>query len=1294
MRQCLHRLATAFALVASVASLAYAQGGQTTAPISGTVVDTQGAPIPGAAVVVKNEATGNSFQAVTNAQGSFTVPALQAGTYMVTVSLTGFKQAVLKGNVLRTATPLEVKVTLDVGGMEETITVEGGATLVQTQSAAISNTIEVNQITTVPVNSRNALDFLTLQPGVLTPGGSRDSIISGLDQSAINITVDGMSVQDNYLKTTDGYFARLSPRLDMVEEVTLTTAAGTADNTAMGGAQVTFTTRRGTNKWTGSVYEYFQRDYLNANTWFNNRDLPPDPATGKAPQTKLKSDQFGFRLGGPIKIPGLFDGRDRAHFFINYEESRSPADVSRQRIILSPQAQAGVYRYGNQSIDLMALAARNGQISTMDPTVQKLLADIRGTTSQGGVADLADLNTQRFSYQSQFSNVTKFPTVRLDFQLSQKHLLTMSGTLNKLLSDPDTLNGRDPIFPGFPVGGVQDSKRFIGYATLRSTLNPNLINEFRMFGASGGATLFSTEINAGMWSGSIANQNGYQLNMNGACCAGVAAQNINNASSGANLSSREASTKVAFDHMTWIKGAHSFSFGVDFTQVDVWLQNNTTVPTINFGVTNDDPAAGLFTTGNFPGASAQQLAAARGLYAILTGRVQSITANARLNPDTDEYNYLGSSKAQGRMREFDFFIHDTWKAKPNLTLNYGLRYAYQLPLYPLNNSYATVTEQGFWGVSGVDNLFRPGVQGTPTQFVQYEKGKGANKTDWDNFAPSVGVAWSPQIESGFLRTLLSGSPTIRAGFSMGYTRNGMSDFTGTYGENPGISVPVDRDQGTGTLGPVPLLFRDQSRLAAPAFPARPVYPMSDAITQDVRMFDPNLVVPYSQTWTATLQRELGSSRKMAIDLRYVGSRGRDLWADINYNEANIVENGFLNEFRLAQANLQANIRAGRGNSFAYFGPGTGTAPLPIYLAYLNGVPASQSGDASRYTGTPWSDTNFTNPLALFNPLPFTPAGTNANTGLDGSPARRTNARNAGLPSNFFRMNPDLQGGALMRSNRDSTYYHAFEAWLQKRYSKGFWLNAGYTYGRSYLSNFYSLRHPEGVSTLNTGAEGGVTHGFKFLGGWDLPFGKGRRFASNAPGIVDAIIGGWQLTGTGRLQSGRLLDFGNVRLVGMTREELGKSFQLRFDDAGRKVYMLPQDIIDNTIRAYSTQATSLTGYGAGGPPTGRYMMPANGPECIELNDPATTGGTNFGYDGCGTGELIVTGPMFKIFDIGIEKQFHIKGPLRFHLRAEMLNAFNIVNFAPVATASNTATNYEVTGTNGGPRVTQLVARFTW
>jgi hypothetical protein len=1111
-----------------------------------------------------------------------------------------------------------------------------------------------------------------------------------------------MSVQDNFLKTTDGYFARLSPRLDMVEEVTITTAAGGADNSGMGAAQITFSTRRGTNDFHGSVYEYFRRDWLNANTWFNNRDLPPDPRTGKAPQAKLKFDNPGFRIGGPISIPGLFDGRNKAHFFINYEESRQPDDITRNRIILSPLAQQGIFQYrtaaGVQQVNLLQLAAANGQTSTPDPTVAKLLAEIRAATAGGGIADLTDPNMQRFTFQNKRRSIVRYPTLRLDFQLAQKHLVTLSGTFNQLLTDPDTLNGRDVRFPGFPVAGVQDSHRFIGSATLRSSLGANLVNEVRVFGASGGRTLFSTEINRSMWSGSVADQGGFQLNMNGQCCATVTtgtvnqANNITNPSSGPGISSREASTRVAYDHLTWIRGNHTLSFGVDFTQADVWLQNQTNVPTVNFGVTSDDPAARLFTAANFPGASTQQLNAARGLYAILTGRVQSIVGEARLDPSTNEYVFLGGSRAEARLREFDFFVHDTWRARPNLTLNYGLRYALQLPMYPLNDSYATATLADIYGVSGEGNLFRPGVSPSGRQpvFVQFKKGQKANNTDWNNVAPSLGFTWRPGVSGGFLKAILGSEPVFRGGFSMAYSRNGMSDFTGTFGANPGIVIDASRDQGRGNLGPTPLLFRDRSRLAPPTFATAPSFPMTDVITEDVRVFDPDLQVPYSQTWTLGVQRQLGKS--MAVDVRYIGSRGRGLWGEVNYNEANILENGFLNEFRLAQANLQANLRAGRGATFAYFGPGTGTSPLPIYLAYFNGVPVSLSGDPSRYTGGSWADPNFVNPLAIFNPQPFTPAGTNSATGLDGSPTRRANARAAGLPANFFRVNPDLLGGAFVRTNGNFTGYHAFEVQLKRRVANGFYFDTSYTLGKSYLSNLYTLRRPR-VSTLNTEAEGGVTHSFKLFGGFDLPFGKGRRFASGASGVLDAIIGGWQVSGTARLQSGRLLDFGNVRLVGMSEKEFSKMFKLRFDDAGRKIYMLPQDVIDNTIKAFSVSATSLTGYGALGPPTGRYLAPANGPDCITMTDPAIYG-ANFGFDGCGTGELVVTGPMFKAFDVGIQKQFTLKNDVKLIFRAELLNAFNFANFTPVATPSNAATAYEVTQLVDSPRIAQLVLRLNW
>ena len=191
---------------------------------------------------------------------------------------------------------------MQVGTIAENVTVVGeSATVVQSQSPAISTNLTGAQITSLPLTSRNALDSLTSLAGFNTSGTARNSTVSGLPRSAINITLDGMSVQDNYLKTTDGYFARLSPLLDSVEEVTVTTAGNTADATGQGAVQIRFVTKAGTNKWNGTAYEYLRHDALNANTWFRNRDLPPDPETGKAPKTELRNYTHGFAQGGPIK---------------------------------------------------------------------------------------------------------------------------------------------------------------------------------------------------------------------------------------------------------------------------------------------------------------------------------------------------------------------------------------------------------------------------------------------------------------------------------------------------------------------------------------------------------------------------------------------------------------------------------------------------------------------------------------------------------------------------------------------------------------------------------------------------------------------------------------------------------------------------------------------------------------------------------------------------------------------------------------------------------------------------------
>ena len=358
---------------------------------------------------------------------------------------------------------------------------------------------------------------------------------------------------------------------------------------------------------------------------------------------------------------------------------------------------------------------------------------------------------------------------------------------------------------------------------------------------------------------------------------------------------------------------------------------------------------------------------------------------------------MGTSMQRAQMREAGFYVADSWRWKPNFTLNLGLRYELQYPFYPLNSSYSTATLADLCGLSGVGsgdsietkcNLFQPGTMpGKRPQFVNFAKGTYAYDVDYNNFAPNVGFAWSLNDKQGVLGKLLGNEAVVRGGYTRAYNRNGMNDFSGQYGGNPGVTIQnTDRDIDRGNLNDgqgLPVLFRQSARLGPAPFPGSPNYPLTDVVTEDINFFDTSITVPFADTWTVGLQRSLG--RDFAVEARYVGTRSRENWQTIDYNETNIFENGFLNEFRVAQANLRANIAAGRGGTFAYTGA-AGTSPLPTIFAYFHGTTGSANNPAS-YTSTNFTNNTFLNSLPTYNPAPLTFAGNLLNDAT-----RRANAR--------------------------------------------------------------------------------------------------------------------------------------------------------------------------------------------------------------------------------------------------------------------------------------------------------------
>src|SRR5580765_5840760 len=291
--------------MAMVATSAFAQGGTTSATLSGVVKDKDGT-VAGATVVVKKAATGETIgPVVTNENGQYSFPGLAPGQYTVTISMNNYKTVEVKVELNAGMTQC-INTTLEIGKREEIVNVTSGSDLVRTETPTVSQTVNANFIQTLPRNDRNALSFLIFLPGVTTVGGGGgnrfNTAIAGLANNLFNITIDGIT-NSNLLQATDGFFSLVVPRLDAVEEVTLTTASAGADASGQGAVQIRFVTRSGTNKFETSLYEFMQHADFNSNTFFNRLNGLPVP--------QATNHTYGGRVGGPIILPHQ-DGGGRA----------------------------------------------------------------------------------------------------------------------------------------------------------------------------------------------------------------------------------------------------------------------------------------------------------------------------------------------------------------------------------------------------------------------------------------------------------------------------------------------------------------------------------------------------------------------------------------------------------------------------------------------------------------------------------------------------------------------------------------------------------------------------------------------------------------------------------------------------------------------------------------------------------------------------------------------------------------------------------------------------------------------
>ena len=1256
----------------------------TTGSISGTVTDQTGAVVPGANVTVKGEA-GQVYTAVTKGDGVYTIPGVPAGTptYTVTITAPSFKTAVIQNVKVDVATPATVNAQLEPGNINETVVVASGAEVLQTETATVGTAITGRQILETPIQSRDALDLVTTLPGTTTTGVVRTSSINGLPKSALTIQIDGVDVQDNFLKSSDGFFTFIRPRIDAIDEVTVSTANPGAESSGDGAVGIRFATRRGTDDYHGSAFWQHRDEGLNTANFQNNYN--------NQPKSKLRLNQFGGSFGGPIPLPNfgegdgpMFDsGRGKAYFFFNYERFHlNETSPVRTRQVLTAEAQNGIFRYGpngSRTVNVFNLAGARGLETTIDPTVANMLNEIRTATAVRGTFQALGTGNLWFRQPFTFSNDgqqrRRFLVLRMDGNITKNHQIEGIFNDQPFRSNVDFLNNVDPSFPGIANAGTQNSDRRSLSIGLRSSFGSTVVNQFRyaqLAGWLGGNSRFELVGGTSFWDQT-------QRGFNVALGSGLTGLTIRNA-----FSERSSPTQDFTNNTTWVKGTHTFTFGGQLKKIETISDSvNPVRSTVTFGVNTTldtalvDPNTGAINATTVPNATATEVANAQALYATLTGRISAFNAGTVYLEADGVYRLNGSRHFEIEENTNGLFIQDSWRARNNLTLNYGVRWQPQLGAKLNTTNYSILTDPAMvYDVSGVGNLFSPGtLTGQAPTFRLNELGEKSFRNDMSNFAPSFGAVWSPDF-NGFMGKVFGrgGDGVFRGGFSRAFIREGTLTVENSLGLNPGGTFGLARSTAgnANNILTIGTLFRTPGNpnLTAPAFNSTPVFPRPvDPNNDAVFAFSPDFRSGYVDSWSFGYQRQIG--RDTVVEFRYVGNRGKDMQTQYRINEVNAIENGFGAEFALAQQNLLNNIAAGRGANFRYFGPGTNTNPLPIFLSYFAGNNVNPALAAS-YGSALFANATFVGQLNPANPVVQAMANTldfnfRANTQTAG-------AFQAAKPANFVHNCPSTFGFCYLFDNSERSWFDAGVIEVRRRLSNGLRFQASYQYGKSFTNAYASAG--DNFFGVGAGDQSNVSsntlrnrsldksfsqidlrHAFKFDATWDLPFGRGRRFLASSHWLADTILGGWTLTPIVRWQSGSPILMENINLVGMTGEELqdavGVYFNQTINGVNVPVSFLPADIIENTIRANTLavpSATNATGYpivnGVSQAPTGRFIAPAGFGNCQARS-----------VGECGVRKFVLFGPNFFKLDSSIGKRFNIGEKRNVEFR---MTAFDVLN----------------------------------
>lgn len=884
---------------------------ETSATITGQVLDSAGAAVPNATVVVVNSSTGETRNVQTNDEGSYSVFPLSPGTYTVTVEQAGFKKSVTNVS-LNARDRRPVQIVLEVGAQTETVIVTSEPALIQDSSTS-SALISGNQVTELPLNNRNFIRLVETVPGVSSDlsdeaGFGLTSLanvsINGLRRNAVNYLVDGVSNTDVGSNIT----LLSSPTVDSIGEVKVLTSNYTAEIGRSGGGAVIITTRGGGNQFRGTAYNFVRNDYFNANSFFNNRLGRRADGSEVAPVPKLRYNNFGGTFSGPIYLPNFgdggpsfYNGKNKTFFFLSYEGRRVIRGVT-DTIITVPTADE---RNGNfsRTLGLPLCRQTNNTVSTACTAAGAVpinVTDTSGATIQarqgmifrqsdnaayaGNIIPLSNLDFRSLALLQAFPlpnigvnglqstpfnilNTDQY-VIRIDHNFNQNHKI-----FGRFTRDNSQTREAGGLFTNIAIPGVATTDTNVPgkifAATYTGIFSNNLVNEFTV-NFSGNEILSSL-----IGRGTRADYPGTDLIRQATSVNPAFAENNANAIPTINTNARvatlgslqgysiEYSNVTLRDNLTYTRGNHIFKFGGEFT---FEIKNENTGGATQGGfvfATAQTSGTTLNSTGGPLGITGSGDA----LASFLLGRATSYT-----EAQTDFRVHL-------RFGRREFYVQDTWKVRPNLTLDLGVRYQYFVSPYDRDNLIGSF-DPSLYDRSRItcttpactafpltsDQLNGIGIAGSTSRF-----GRSIVPKDFNNFSPRVGLAWSPAYESGIGKMLFGGpnKSIIRMGYGLYYDQVLVGIFEQAAFTTPAFS-PNFSNTSTGTGAGVVTYDNPTAGVAPGTFGNRALVAI-----------DPNFSTPESQVWSLGIQREI--FKNAVIDLSYVGTKGDKLVRRRNIN---------------------------------------------------------------------------------------------------------------------------------------------------------------------------------------------------------------------------------------------------------------------------------------------------------------------------------------------------------------------------------------------------------------------------